>query len=461
MNQAHNNSQIRFHKGIVLLLCLFLSTSLSASLFNQDQKAEAQRPQLDGATRAKIIDWISEKMNEIYVFPDVAKKMENLIRKKLADGDYDKLTDPVQFTRALRKDLVSVSNDRHFNVVYAPQPSLRMQRSDEEEEKKRLESRIREWKYDNFKFHKAERLAGNVGYIRFDQFAWARYAGNTAVAALQFLRYCDALILDLRSNGGGSAGMIQLIISYFFDETKHINSWYIPRENKTDQSWTYAYVPGEKLVDVDLYILTSGRTFSAAEEFTYDLQKLKRAVVVGETTGGGGHTVTFERNDELKIEFKIPDTRAINPVSGDNWEGRGIEPDVKCTKEEAFDKAYILALQKLHDKAKPGSTKRKWINWVMGYQEALSNPKAVSQDVLKTYVGTYGPARVTYEDNVLYVYQPGSRSRERLLAVTEDMFIIEGTIDVRIQFEKDNDGNVVAAFGLFFDGSKDRIPKIK
>jgi len=243
-----------------------------------------QESRLENSSKSAIIDWICLKMDEIYVFPDVAKKMEEHIKTKLKNGDYDSISDPRAFARQLRNDLVEISHDRHFNVTYAPEPSPRFQRSDPEEEKKRKEQRIRQWKYDNYYFRKVERMDGNVGYLRFDGFANTLYAGDTAVAALQFLKHCDAIIIDLRYNGGGGADMIQLILSYFLEERTHINSWYIRRLDRTDQSWTSTYVPGKKLLDTDLYVLTSGRTFSAAEEFTYDLKNLDRATLVGETT---------------------------------------------------------------------------------------------------------------------------------------------------------------------------------
>ena len=119
-----------------------------------------QETNLEKSTKAAIIDWMCLKLNEIYVFPDVAKKMDEYLRNKLKDGDYDSISDPGTFTRILRGDLIKISHDRHFNVVYAPEPSIRMERPDPEEEKKREEQRIRELEYDNYHFKKAERLDG-------------------------------------------------------------------------------------------------------------------------------------------------------------------------------------------------------------------------------------------------------------------------------------------------------------
>jgi hypothetical protein len=388
--------------------------------------------------------------------------LQHLFAKtKLKNGDYDSISNPRAFARQLRTDLVEISHDRHFNVIYAPEPSSRMRRPDPEEEKKRKERRIRQLKYDNYYFKKVERMDGNVGYLRFDGFASTLYAGDTAVSALQFLKHCDAIIIDLRYNGGGGADMIQLICSYFFEDRTHINSWYIRRLDRTDQSWTSTYVPGKKLLDTDLYILTSRRTFSAAEEFTYDLKNLDRATLVGEKTGGGGHMVTFERNDALKIEFKIPYNRAVNPISGDNWEARGIQPDVECPAEEAFEKAYVLALEKIREKADPEGNKKQWLAWLKDYMEVKSAPVDVEAAVLEKYAGTYGPAKILFENGRLWVIQPGRTEKEALLAMTEDTFIIDGEPEFRIKFEKNDRGEVVAGLVLFFDGTSDRVPKKK
>jgi hypothetical protein len=445
------------------LIFMFASVTLgwSGTLQGIQEKPDSQELRLEKSIKAAIVDWICLKMDEIYVFPDVAAKMEEHIKAKLKKGDYDSISDPRAFAHQLRNDLVEISHDRHFNVVYAPEPSLRFQRKDPEEEKKRKEQRIRQWEYDNYYFKKVERLDGNVGYLRFDGFADTLYAGDTAVAALQFLKHCDAIIIDLRYNGGGGADMIQLICSYFFEERTHINSWYIRRLDRTDQSWTSAYVPGVKLLDSNLFLLTSSRTFSAAEEFTYDLKNLGRATLVGETTGGGGHTVTFERNDDLKIEFKIPDSRAINPISGDNWEAKGIQPDVECPAEAAMDRAYALALEKIHEKTGPEGDKKRWLAWLIDYNNAKSAPVDVGDAALQSYAGSYGPAKILFEEGRLWVIQPGRTEKELLLAMTEDTFIIDGEPDFRVKFEKNEQGGVIAALVLFFDGSSDRVPKKK
>jgi C-terminal processing protease CtpA/Prc len=308
---------------------------------------------LDEQTKSAVIDEVVKKLNEIYVFPEVAKKMEKHLKKQFKKGAYKAITEPAEFARVLTKDLRDICHDLHLRVRYYPEPPQR--RPEEPPDPAEIKRRLG---FVNYAFDKAERLPGNIGYLKFDGFMGAQYAGATAVAALNFLAHCDALIIDLRQNGGGAPSMIQLITSYFFDEPKHLNSFYIRKTDETKQFWTQSHVQGPRLTDTDLYVLTSSRTFSAAEEFTYNLKNMERATIVGETTGGGAHPVQSHYFEGLQFGIVVPYGRAINPISGTNWEGKGIEPHVKVPQAEALDKAYHLALEKLVKETEDKEKKR-------------------------------------------------------------------------------------------------------
>ena len=157
-----------------------------------------------------------------------------------------------------------------------------------------------------------------------------------------FLANVDALIIDLRQNGGGSPSMIQLLSSYFFEEPTHLNSFERRGQEQIDQFWTLPHVPGKKLLDVPLFVLTSPSTFSAAEEFTYNMKNLGRATIIGQTTGGGAHPGGTHAVGGL-ISVFVPDGRAINPITGTNWEGTGIAPHVPVQGTGALDEARRLA----------------------------------------------------------------------------------------------------------------------
>lgn len=204
----------------------------------------------------------------------------------------------------------------------------------------------------NCGFDKVEVLAGNVGYLKFNMFADPEVCGLTATAAMNFLANVDAIIIDLRENGGGDPRMIALISSYLFSKPTHLNDLWERKTDSTQQYWTLPYVPGKRLDSKPAFVLTSKRSFSGAEEFTYNLKNLKRATIIGETTGGGAHPVSGHRIDD-HFMIGVPFARAINPISKTNWEGVGVEPDVKVPAAETLSTAQRLAMEKLSGQIGP------------------------------------------------------------------------------------------------------------
>ena len=444
-------------KGVLLISAITLFMLVGLSSYSQGQ-ARANQDKLDQATKDKVINWVIEELNDNYVYPEVAKKMAEHVRKLNEENKYQQLGSLSALTAALTEDLLSICNDKHLRVRINPNPPPPDTASDEEREQ-RLKAKIESERIENFTFKKVERLAGNVGYLRFDIFLDATYAGDTAVSAMNFLANCDALIIDLRYNGGGQGNMIQLILSYFFDEPVHYNNMYLRNRDVTEQKWTSAYVSGPKLSDVELFVLTSGRTFSAAEEFTYDLKNLDRATIIGQTTGGGAHPVKYHYLRELDVELKIPYGRSFNPKTGLDWEVVGIKPHIKTTVDEAFDKAYLLALKNLYENAAEGQKGAR--KWAWEYQQAILDPEEVDANILQTYVGEYGPARVILEQDELLVFEPGESGAKRLCALSEILFAIEGNENMRIEFEKNAAGKVIGAIGIAVNGARQQIPKTK
>lgn len=448
MNTKHIFNSVK----ILILLAGFLC-SLP---FYYMQAQENDNPILNTAEKKQVVDSIALFMTDYYVFPDVGLAMGETIGKKLADGGYDAFENYPAFAGELTDDLRSVSKDLHIGVRYAPEMIAMMNRADADENNTELEDlRRREAAYSNYNFKEARILPGNVGYLKFNSFMDAAAAGPTAVAALNFLSHTDALIIDLRDNGGGSPSLIQLITTYFFEESHHLNSFYIREGEQTRQFWTLPYVPGNKLSETDLYILTSGNTFSGAEEFTYNLKNLERATVVGETTGGGAHPVSMHVvNDNFTIS--IPFGRAVNPITGTNWEGTGVEPHIKTTREEALDKAYMLALEnRMTDEQ--DETQKASLKWVHEGLLAKSSPVSVSEETLRSYAGTYGPRILTWEDGTLY-YQRENRPKMKMIPMTESLFRFEELDYFRLKVVVE-DGKPVAVEGQYDNGRTDRNPK--
>jgi C-terminal processing protease CtpA/Prc len=198
----------------------------------------------------------------------------------------------------------------------------------------------------NCGFEKVEILSGNVGYLKFDMFADPDVCGPTVVAAMNFVANVDAIIFDLRENGGGDPKMVALVSTYLFSKPTHLNDLWERKGESTSQDWTLPYVPGKRLDGKPAFVLTSKQTFSGAEEFTYNLKNLKRATIVGETTGGGAHPVSGHRIDD-HFMIGVPFAKAVNPISKTNWEGTGVEPDVKVSAADALAMAQKLAAEKL------------------------------------------------------------------------------------------------------------------
>lgn len=199
---------------------------------------------------------------------------------------------------------------------------------------------------ENCSFEKARILPHNVGYLKLNSFPDPAVCQSIAVAAMASLNHADAIIFDLRDNRGGEPEMVALMASYLFD---HPEYWYNPRENTTEHSWTRSPVPGNKLADKPAYILTSASTYSGAEQFCYDLKMLRRATLIGETTGGGAHAGVWHRIDD-HFGMGIPEVEPINPFSKTDWAETGVEPDVKVKAADALRTAEKLAENKLQHK---------------------------------------------------------------------------------------------------------------
>jgi hypothetical protein len=329
-------------KIVVLTALIFILSGYGGIA---QQPATAPDMPVDSATRSAVVDLLLKELNETYVFPETAKKMETDIRTRIATKEYDSITSSRAFAEKLTADLQSVSKDKHLRVrfsydVLPSRTDRREPTAAEIEQSKWFNRRV------NYGFEKVERMNGNIGYIDLRGFNDEEAGAETVAAAMTFLQNTEALIFDLRQNGGGNPAMIALISSYLFgDKPVHLNDLYWRKENKTDEFWTKPESAKIKFTNKDIYVLTSNRTFSGAEEFSYNLKNLKRATIIGETTGGGAHPGGMVRLGDHFGVF-IPVGRAINPISKTNWEGTGVEPDIKAPKEQALKIAYLAALNK-------------------------------------------------------------------------------------------------------------------
>jgi C-terminal processing protease CtpA/Prc len=251
--------------------------------------------------------------------------------------------------------------------------------------------------------------------------------------------------------------MIQLISSYFLKDRTHLNSFENRGQDTLEQYWSFHFVPGRPLFDTDLYVLTSRRTFSAAEEFTYNMKNLKRAAIVGETTGGGAHPGgTKIVNDSFLVW--VPTGRAVNPISKTNWEGTGIAPDIAVESDKALEKARSIALEKMMNAA-PDEEAKARTQWALNDLKAKAEPAKVDESVLKEYVGRYAEGEVALENGQLYVLARGMKLR--LISLSPTYFVPEDDSDMQVEFVLDAEGKEYEAIGYFRDGGKERLSRVK
>ena len=309
---------------------------------------DAAALRIDATGRARTLARVAALLDTFYVSPDFATRAADTLRARGARGWYRDNANGTSFAMQLDDDLAEVTHDRHLHVIYsvsplppdAPTMSRGSSAARSPDDAKRERARLDEM---NCGFTEVELLPDNVGYVKFDMFADPEVCGATASAAMTFVAGARALILDLRDNGGGEPSMVSYIASYLFDHRTHLNDLWTRRTAKTEEFWTRDTVPGRRFGGAKpVYVLTSSHTFSGGEEFTYDLQQLHRATIVGESTGGGAHPMSSHRIDEHFL-ITVPFARPVNPVTHTNWEGVGVEPDVKV----AAGKALMIAQQRL------------------------------------------------------------------------------------------------------------------
>lgn len=298
--------------------------------------------------RQALLQTLQTKIRANYVFPEVAEKIQRGLQERERAGAYAQAGTIGDLAKLLSTDLVALSKDKHFRVSVSREavPEDLPPGSNPSLTPAELEQRLQRDRWINFGVEKFERLGGNIAYIELLGFNQVDHAAETLVALMNVAASANAVIFDLRRNGGGDPATVALLSSYLFDsEPVHLNDLYYRNLNQTRQYWTNAWVPGKRLgPNKPVYVLTSERTFSAAEEFSYNLKNLKRATLIGATTGGGANPGDdFKLHQHLAVF--IPTGRAISPITGTNWEGKGVVPDIAVPPEQALLTAHIHAVQ--------------------------------------------------------------------------------------------------------------------
>ncbi len=321
--------------------------SLIVSLNGYAQLSEEQKKQTINST----IEILKVK----YISPDILPKLDSTISGNYTKGKYDTISTGNEFAFRLTRDLQEITRDQHLKILYK-----QTNKTDNQGIIKRELSRDQWLKNlmieNNYSIKEKAILEGNIGYVSIPLFGPLRDCADTLIAAMNYVKNTKALIIDLRDcRGSLDENTIPFIFSYFFKDPVHIDNFYTRETNTLKQFWTYGYVPGSLYVDKPIYVLTSGKTFSGGEAFAYNLQQLKRGVVVGELTRGGANPSEMQKIN-ANFSITVPYAASISSVSNTNWENTGVKPDIEVKSILALYEANSLALKKLLSSSENQST---------------------------------------------------------------------------------------------------------
>ncbi|MBV8682274.1 MAG: S41 family peptidase [Caulobacteraceae bacterium] len=408
------------------------------------------------AERAATLDRIAELIERNYVYKDKAQTIAAEVRAMKSDRELAAAPDEVMWATILTRRLQA--HDIHFNVSWsaAATPASNLAGA-VPTDPKALERTLAS---ENYGFAKVERLAGNIGYIQMSFFApfdrsltgdatpAARKAGE---AALQLVSRSDAVIFDLRQNMGGSPDMIDLLLSAFLgDKPVLLNRFYQRQGDRTVDFTTLPNYAGPHLADQPVFVLISGATASGAEEFAYDVQTQKRGIVVGERSAGGANPGgVFDAGAGLQVFISTGAAR--NPVTGTNWEGVGVKPDVEAPADQALEQAHALALQAVLEKI--ASTDPTEARWTLERLEAQRTGARLTAQEEATYVGVFGDRTVRLEDGAL-VYRRDRRPPVRMIPLGGDTFALSNAPRMRLVIEKGADGRASVLVTQSADGDR-------
>jgi hypothetical protein len=390
----------------------------------------------------RVVERIANLLQDSYAFPEIGEKMAEHILSRHDEGVYREISSYSQIGSQVTADLREVEVDLHLAVYYHPDQAAELERRGLERNPD--DPDLYWWqqrKVDNFGLQKLEILPGNVGYFKLLVLAPVSLGGEKIIQAMNFLSDCDALIFDLRECGGGDPYTVQLIESYLFKaEPKLLLTLFDRPSEKSQQIWTLPSVVGKRMPDVPVYILTSGRTFSGGEDLSYVMKHHRRATVVGEITGGGGHTVEFMSAGEGFV-IVIPTGYPIHPVTGGNWEGVGVQPDIETSAEEALQVAHLHALETLLGGCEDEASLR-LLAAALARQRAAYQPVVLDEDYLQQFVGEYGGYQTVLKDGRLTLGENGGRESWKMTPITETRFMVDDEYDAAFEFN--DEGQVMA-----------------
>lgn len=435
--------------------CVRLSALAFVALSSALAAAQAPPPRpVTAAERQQAVGELARLLRERYAIAATAETAAAAIEQRLAAGRYDGLADARSFADALTRDLQEVTSDRHLRVGEAPQPEPAAATPTAAERDAEQEAWRAGVRRSNNGFLRAEILPGNVGYLDYRRFQPPDLTGDTLAATMAFFANADALIFDLRNCRGGSAYTTPYVAAYFFDRATQLYTMEFRGDNFTERFWTHPWVPGKRLATMPLYITTSAFTFSGAEAMAYRFKALKRATIVGERTGGGANAGGV-RDVAPFFRVYLPMGRPIEPLTGTNWEGVGVEPDVPATAAEAVAVAHLEALRGLRAAATTDADRER-LDWAIRRAEAGRRPVTLDAAQLERLAGDWGAGRTWVEGGQLR-WQRETEAVRLLSPLTATEFYCEADDAHRLAFALGADGRAERVVVLDDHGRRDEL----
>jgi len=419
--------------------------------------AQKQIMGLTQAVKAEVVDNLSSILIKKYIYLDTAIKMSNRIKEQLKNGAYSTIANPDDFARILNADLQTVYNDLHMRIYYDAGFEKALQTKSYMESVTRRMNFLQLAKQKNYGFPDARILDGNIGYVSITQFYDPNEESKEVVKnVFNFLKNVNSLIIDVRENPGGEPDMVKYICSYFFKEKTHLNDSY-DRHASTNQYWTNPTASSPIFALIPVYILVNNHTYSAAEEFAYDLQSLRRATVIGQTTGGAAHWVS---SNSISNGFigNIPFRKAINPVTGKNWEKTGVRPDVNSDEKDALNTALAIVYDYQISVSKDSAV-IKLIKWFRVILNSKLHPFKTNAALLKAYTGNYDGRLITLKKEQLYFTDTNGYSIG-LIPISATAFTFTNN-DRQLEFKKAHNGKVTALNFIYQDGKIEKFTRLK
>jgi hypothetical protein len=424
----------------------------------QAQHPDEPQLQITPSITRTVIDSLGQVLKQHYVFPDTAAKWFAYIDNEYKRGAYASIRDPRELADRLQQDLQKAHHDGHFHLHYSPGMAKDIADTSNARERHRIGDSIGLIfaRQRNFAFSKAEILPGNIGYVKFNGFVgFLKEARPTFTGAFRFVSNTNALIIDMRDNGGGSPAMVCQVASYFFRERHHWND-IVDARGKREFYVDPADADGLTL-SMPVYILTARLTFSGGEDFCYGMKALHRATIIGDTTGGGAHPVG-PVPVVMGFVADIPFARSLNPYTNTDWEGTGVVPDIPVSSATALDRAQQAIYTDWAQHATTDQEKMKAQWWLDDL--AARQPKTTAAN-LSSYNGTYEGGLVFYTDHGDLYCRNAERGNTifKLLPVSADKFVLDE--NVHVEFKKDPNGNFQEIAMLWSDGRISKKRKAK